>query len=907
MKKLLSAIILAAVSAAAFAQSALRVEAPNVVAANEQFNVTFIYEGDENISDFQWNAGDDFQLVWGPQTGRSTSIQIINGKRTKSSQVTYTYILLPKRTGTFAILPATAKVKGKEISSSAASVEVVGDNSSSGEQSGSEKAAVGNSGAAATGSISDDDIFMRFTLSRDNVVVGEPVVATLKLYHRVNIAGFEDARFPTFNGFWSQEVEAPTNIEFQRESLNDRIYNAAVLRKWVIIPQQAGTINIDPAELVCLVNIRVSSGGASIFDGFFDDYRTVRKRIYSQPARISVSALPSGAPASFGGGVGTFTMSASLSKDSLATHEAASLVVTIKGRGNVSLLGAPKVSFPPDMEVYDTKVSESIDKGTGGTVGSKTYEFPFIPRSHGDFTIPSISYSYYDINTGSYTTLTAPEINYSVAKGKDIPASSGAVSASSVSRSGVRNLNEDIRFIAVKKPGLVAKGDFFVFSSLFWALVAAVAVLAVLTWVSLRKMAARRADIAGTRTRKASKAAVRRLKLAGDFLKKNLYTAFYEELHKALLGYVSDKLNIAVADLSKDRISEQLASENVPAEVIEEFVGIVDACEFARYSPDAGYEAMERHYDAAVNVISSIESNMKGKKNIAGAAAKGAAMALVMMLMMPAGSIAADLAVPAAASVAGDVTQSGDTGMEADETAAPASGNYMDMLWEKACTAYTDGQWEEAVSSFSAISDAGLESAALYCNIGNAYFKSGNYPYAILYFERALKLDPSYSDARYNLEIASHQIQDRIDPVPEFILAQWGRDLCYLLDSDMWAVLAIVFFALCAAMVLLFLLGATPAAKGSGFFTGIVFLLFSLSSLGFSLWQRSEYMNADSAIVTRPVASVKSSPSSEASTDLFILHEGTKVTILDEVGAWRNISLADGRQGWMPTSDMEVI
>lgn len=894
MKKLLSVIIFAAVSAAAFAQAALKVEAPNVVAADEQFNVTFIYEGDGSISDFHWSEGDDFQLVWGPQTGRSTSIQIINGKQTKSSQVTYTYILLPKKTGTFRLQEASAKVKGKGIVSPAATIEVVR-NGSSDESS---DPAGNRSGNAETrpGSISDNDVFMRLSLSRNNVVVGEPVIATLKLYQRVNIAGFEDVRFPAFNGFWSQEVEAPTNIDFHRENIDEKIYNTALLRKWVIIPQHEGSIQIDPAELVCLVNIRVSAGGPSIFDGFFDDYKTIRKRISSQPAVIDVSALPAGVPANFGGGVGSFAISASLSKDSLVTHEAASLVVTVKGRGNVSLLEAPKVSFPPDMEVYDTKVSEKTDKGTGGTSGSKTYEFPFIPRSHGDFTIPPINYSYYDIGTGSYVTLSTAEISYNVAKGKDTQSSSGTVSSPVVSRNGVRNINEDIRFIEVKRPGLVAKGDFFVLSWLYWGLIAAAIALASVAWLLLRKAAARRADVAGTRTRRASKAAVKRLKLADDFLRRNLYTAFYEELHKALTGYASDKLNMAVADLSKESISEQLAAEKVPSDVIEEFVGIVDACEFARYSPDSGHEAMEKHYEAAVRAISSIETNMKGKKKTYRTAVKGAAMAVALMLAVPGFSDAAELP---------DVSAD-DSALP--ESAVPAGGaSYIDVLWEKACGAYTEGKWEEAAEAYCAIAAAGLESAALYCNTGDAYFKSGDYPHAILYFERALKLDPSYSDARYNLDIASHYIQDRIDPVPEFILAQWGRALCYFLDSNTWAVLSIVFFAICMAMLLLFILGASPAAKKTGFFTAIVFLLFSAFSLGFSLWQRADYMKADGAIVMRPVTSVKSSPASEASTDLFILHEGTKVTILDEVGAWRNISLADGRQGWMLISDMEII
>ena len=273
-----------------FAQNAIRVEAPNVVGINEQFNVTFIIEGENNPSDFSWSQGEDFQLVWGPQKGTSSSVQIVNGKRSSSHQTTYTYILLPKSTGTFHIPAASATLAGERISSSSASIQVVTDASSSqGSQSsgqgsgqGSSQGSSGNAKQqAVTGEIPAEDLFLRLSLSRSEVVLGEPITASLKLYQRVNIAGFENAKFPSFNGFWSQETYAPTNIEFKRESFNDKIYNTAVLRSYVLIPQQSGTITIDPAELVCLVNIRVNSPTSnSIFDSFFqDEYRTIRKGI----------------------------------------------------------------------------------------------------------------------------------------------------------------------------------------------------------------------------------------------------------------------------------------------------------------------------------------------------------------------------------------------------------------------------------------------------------------------------------------------------------------------------------------------------------------------------------------------------------------------------------------------------
>jgi tetratricopeptide (TPR) repeat protein len=233
--------------------------------------------------------------------------------------------------------------------------------------------------------------------------------------------------------------------------------------------------------------------------------------------------------------------------------------------------------------------------------------------------------------------------------------------------------------------------------------------------------------------------------------------------------------------------------------------------------------------------------------------------------------------------------------------------SYVDSLWNAANAAYADGRWADAVRDYEMISGMGLESAALYCNTGDAFFKDGNVPKAILYYERALKLDPSYADARFNLELVNSAIQDRIDPVPEFILKVWARDICYIMDSDAWAVCFIVFLALTLAMVLLFILAPSAGGRRAGFFVGILMLVCAIFSISFSVWQKKDYMNADDAVVMRPVASVKSSPSAESSTDLFILHEGTKVRILDQVGRWNNIELADGRQGWLPSEDIEVI
>ena len=864
MKKLL--LILTVMFQALAMSAQLRVEVPGVVSLDEQFNVTFVYEGENSPSGFEWSPGDDFQLVWGPQQGRSTSVQIINGKRTKSSQFTYTYILTPKNTGSFTIPAGTITVKGKTWSTSPVNVTVVAEGASA--QSGRQQSP-GQSRQSST-DISDDNLFLSLTFSKRNVVVGEPVVATLKLYQRVNIAGFEDARFPSFNGFWNQEIESPTNIEFHRESRDNKIYNAAVLRKYILIPQQSGTLTVDPAELVCLVNVRtVSSGSVSIFDEFFDEYRTVRKRISTPSYKINVSPLPAGAPASFKGGVGQFSISAELSKDSLRTHDAASLIVTIKGNGNVSLLEEPDVVFPPDFEVYDTKVSESVDKASGMS-GSKTYEFPFIPRSAGDFAIAPVKYSYYDIKADRYVTIETPMIPFTVKKGNE-PESSGAAVMPGVTQRGVQNLNQDIRFISTRDHRLSPKGDFFTGSVLFWVLAVLIAVAGAASYFLLRTLAARRADVAGSKNRGATKMARKRLHRASEFLSQNLYSAFYDELHRALVGYVSDKLNMSVADYSKEKFSEALGGRGVPADTIDRFLSILDACEFARYSPDQGNSAMSAHYQDAVDVISSIDSYMKNGKNQAAAKV----VAVLVLLGFPMSGFAADA--------------------------------YVDSLFNAASAAYSEGQWAEAAGTYTAIENLGLESPALYCNMGNAWFKSGDVAKAMLYYERALKLDPSYDDARYNIAVISDFIQDRIEPVPEFILKTWTRDLCYILDSDTWAVISLIFLAAVAVSLLLLFLSSSLALRRIGFFSAIAAFLLTVMSVSFAFWQKADYSRKDGAVIMVPVVSVKSSPSSDTSTDLFILHEGTKVIILDEVGDWRNIELADGRQGWMKSSDMEII
>lgn len=862
MKKLTLFVVALFCALTTFAQDKIDVQAPNLVGLDEQFNVTFVIEGD-SPSDFNWAPGNDFQLVWGPQKGTMRTFSSTNGNSSSSFQTTYTYILLPKNTGKFSIPAARAKVKGKEIESGPTEIEVVADNSQQPAQGSQSES------AAATGSVSSDDIYLSFDLSKSNVLVGETVTATLKLYQRVNLVGFENVKFPNFNGFWSQETQAPSNLEFHRESIGGKIYNVALVRSWTLVPQQAGDIVIDPAEMVSVINVRVDRPSTgSIFDEFFqNDYQSIRKRLATSPVTVHVGCLPDGAPASFGGGVGSFSMSASLSKTEIPVHEAASLEVRVTGKGNTSLLSAPKVDFPPDFECYDVKTSD--------IPGGKLFEYPFIPRSYGEFGIGPVEYSYYDISSRRYVTLKSDPMSVTVLKGNSSSAdSTSGVLVPGVQRRNVRDVGTDIRFISTALPSLVPAGTFFVGSVMFWIIVALMLAVSGFAYFALKAYALRRADVVGTKNRGAVKMARKRLLQAEDFLKKNLYTAFYEELHRALLGYVSDKFNMDASDMNKENISGKLSAAGVDKSVSDEFVGLLDACEFARYAPGSGNEAMSAHYEQAVSVISMIEGCMK-KQHKSGAA--GAAAVLMLLLSMPS--------------------------LEAGENGgAPA-----DSLWTAGVEAYEAGRWGDAVDAWTAIEEQGLASKELYCNLGDACYRNGDIAHSILNYERALKIDPSYSDARFNLEFVSGMIQDDIDEVPEFFLTRWMRSLCWLLPSAAWAVAGLVLLGLALAALLLFLLGSSSSARRAGFVASIVAFLLCLGCLGLSFWQRADYGREDAAIITRAVSTVRSSPSDSTAKDLFVLHEGTKVMILDDFGSWLNIELSDGRQGWISASDLEII
>lgn len=583
------------------------VDAPAVVSLDEAFRLTFTATG--KVDKFNEPQITGFDVLAGPSASTSSSTSIINGKRTHSYEMSYTYILQPKAEGKFSIPSASVIIDGKEYSSKSVTIEVVKDNSSAAASSGAQggTAATGNGvqGRETTPSVGRNDIILQLQLSKKNVVKGEPITASLKLLTKTNISGVENIKFPTFNGFWNQEIEAPTNLELVRETYDGQIYNAALIRRYILIPQQTGKISIEPAEMVCLVQVRSSAPSRSVFDDFFDNYQTVRKKVYTDEMVVNVSPLPAGAPASFTGGVGEYKMDVKLSRDSLSAHEAASLIVTISGTGNINLIEAPKIDFPPDFEVYDVKREEKTTTGAKGSTGTKTFEYPFIPRSSGTFEIDPVNFTYYSIGKGKYVTLSSKALSIGVARGEE---TSAAVIAGGVNKQSVKSLGSDIRFISTDSSSLRQEDKYLIVSWKFGAMMGGVAILFLALSFIFDKTIQRRKDVAGTRNRKAKKVAKARLKKAEMFLKQNLYSAFYEEMHKAILGYISDKFTLPMAELNKETITEKLTQKGASEDLTKRLFEVIDACEEARYAPSTGFTAMESHYKQAINVISEIES-----------------------------------------------------------------------------------------------------------------------------------------------------------------------------------------------------------------------------------------------------------------------------------------------------------
>ncbi len=584
-------------------------EGPDMISTGEQFRLSFTLN--ESGSDLQLPDLSNFDVLMGPSTSQSSSIQIINGRTTQSVSFSYMFILRAKKEGKFTIRPASIKVGGKTYESNSLTIQVVKgqpqsqqsqQSSSSGQQRGQD-----DQDNTPTATISKENLFIRASVDKTNVSKGEQIISTVKLYISPNVPlnGFDDVKLPTYEGFWTKDIEVPTQVNFTREVYNGKIYQVGILKKTILFPQQTGIIKIAPFEITCLVRQRVRQQ-QSFFDDFFDSYRVVKARVVSDQVNINVKDLPN-QPANFSGAVGNFNVSASLDKTNVKSNEAVTLKFTVSGTGNLTLINAPKIELPQDFETYEPKTTDRTIANDNGLSGSITFEYLFIPRFAGNFTIPAIEFVFFNPATRQYETRTTEAFNLKVEKGKDDNSSV----VSSYSKEDLKMIGKDIRFIKQNKSKLKPKGSSFYGTFEFYAIyLLCLVAFAIVFTINLKRIK-ESTNIALVRNKQANKVALKRLKEAALFLKNNKAEQFYEAVIKALWGYLSDKLSIPVAELNREKASASLLDKGIDQETVTELMRIIDDCEFARYAPAAFTGTMNEVYDGAARIMGIFEKQIK--------------------------------------------------------------------------------------------------------------------------------------------------------------------------------------------------------------------------------------------------------------------------------------------------------
>lgn len=586
--------------------------APMLVSAGEAFRIEFALNAKPDDNSFVPPSFDGFDVLAGPAVSQGSSIRIINGEMSKSINYTITYVLLPQKSGDFRIGAAEAKVKDKTYRTRETIIEVR--DNSSGDASGAGQSANRQQDddnasleSKAGNQIGKDDLMLRLTLSRRNVYKGEPIRATLKLYSRVNVVGSEGAKMPTFNGFWSQELE--TEQGPFRETVGGKVYEAYNIAEYLLYPQQNGTLRIEPSELTVVVQVVLQSNRG--FDPFFGgghEIYNLRRKLVTPEVTVAVKDFPAGAPASFTGAVGRYTMEAKLSTDRLEANSAATATVKISGTGNLNFLQAPKLELPTSFELYDVKSDESLRTNGSGNTGYRRFEYPFIARAEGDYTIPPIEFTYFNPETEKYVTLSSQAFTIAITPDRNGGGASQGVTTVA-KKEDVRLLGNDIRFIKLGNPALRSHVTPLILSPLYFIVAAAILILFAAVYAAMRKHIRDSRNTALVKGRRANKVAVQRFRTAAKYMKEQNRHAFYEEMLRALWGYLSDRFNIPVADLTKESVREELARRGAhdEARLITE---IISECEEAQYSPSASVR-MDEVYAEGIDIISRIESAIK--------------------------------------------------------------------------------------------------------------------------------------------------------------------------------------------------------------------------------------------------------------------------------------------------------
>ena len=852
----------------------ISVSAPTHVATGENFRIAYTI-ANVSVDDFRsasMPAG--LEVIAGPYTSQQSSYQIVNGHTSRSSSITYTYTLYAEKAGTYTIGAAHAKAGGKTIASRPFRIVVSGSAKTNGSAAPNMHDDDAMPSRSSGTNISSNDLFVKVTASKNRVHEQEPILLTYKLYTLVDLTSL-DGKMPDLKGFHTQEIPLPQQKSFHLEKLNGRNYRCVTWSQYVMYPQMTGKMTIPSITFKGVVVVQ--NRNVDPFEAFFNGgsgYVEVKRNIVAPAIDIQVDPLPD-KPTDFSGGVGKFSISAQLTNPTVKAGTPVTLRVVVGGTGNLKLIKQPVVTFPKDFDKYDPKVTDKTKLTTNGIEGNMIYDFLVVPRNQGNYTIPAISLTYYDTTTNAYKTIKTEPLNVKVEPGD-------GKSTSVADYSEVKST--DIKPIKQGDYDVVDTNNLLFGSTTFWMWIIVPFVLFVALVVIFHKKAVENADIVGKKGKRANKVAAKRLKSAHKLLVAGKQNEFYDEVLRALWGYVSDKMNMPVEQLSRENVSEKLASFDIDGTIIEKFISALDECEYERYAPGSAKGNMTKTYDTAMVAIEEIENTLKtSKKSSKARGGMGDAARLVLLLMMFCFS-------------SGSVLATADTNATTSQRPNSVS----------ASSAYAKGDYQQAAAEYKALLKT-EQSAELYYNLGNCEYRLGNITQSIVAYERALRLNPGDADTRYNLQFLRGKTIDKVVPIDEMFFVGWYHSVQNLISIDAWAYLAIISFVLALVLVLSYLFGTNMVLRKTGFFGGVVlFVLFCVSTL-FAYQRKERLFERNIAIVQQSTLNVKKTPADNGS-DAFVIHEGTRVTITDRsMRDWFGVRLDDGKEGWLKKTSVEVI
>ena len=840
----------------------ISVSAPSHVAAGENFRVAYTINTSD-VEEFRMGGVQDgLEVIAGPYTSSQSSYQMINGHTSSSSSVTITYTLYAAKNGSFTIGASHALVGGKRLSSRPVKIQVSGHAQRTNGapnmhgQDSYDQPRMRSAGSAISGS----DLFIKVSASKKRVHEQEPILLTYKVYTQVDLTQLE-GKMPDLKGFHTQEVPLPQQKTFHTETVNGRPYKCVTWSQYVMYPQMTGRLEIPSITFKGIVVQQ--NRNVDPMEAFFNGgsgYVEVKKDIKAPGITLQVDPLPQ-RPANFSGGVGKFNISASLDKKEVKAGEPITLRVVVGGIGNLKLLKQPVVNFPKDFDKYDAKVTDKTRLTANGVEGNMVYDFLAVPRNQGSYTIPSVELTYYDTSKNAYKTIKTQPFKVEVEKGDGTSAESEDFASQ----------DKDIHTIKLGKAEQHKADEMFFSSFGYWISLLMPLIAFVVLLIVFRRRAIENADIVKKRSNRAGKIATKRLRLANKLMLQGKQGEFYDEVMRALWGYMSYKLNMPAEKLNRDNIRETLGRHFVDDATIEKFTTALDECEFERYAPGDAAGNMNRTFESAMTAIMDIENAINEARKNQKKHPAGYSFVWLLLAMICFGG-----------------------------TSAKA------VTKNNADTEYQKGNYQQAIRDYEEILKNG-ESAEIYFNLGNAYYRTDNITKAVLNYERARLLSPGDDDINFNLQFARSKTIDKITPESEMFFVTWYKSLVNFTSVDNWAKTGILCIVMALLLVLLYLFGPQLMLRKIGFFGGLAFFVIFLLSNLFAFQQKQALDNRTGAIIISPSVNIKKTPAKN-SADQFVLHEGTRVDIIDKgMTDWRCIRVGDGREGWIETKAIEEI